>query len=402
MRVRDNIGLRPIVSLKSSVFSGTKDEKGAWNLKQDLASDKPSSDVEIPENVEITDIPDFGLNSEEKMAETRPYLPSNDFHYIKGTDVNGGLVIKDSEGNQYVWVVVPKSLYNNTDYNSNGTKKPSSSEDYANIEYCLLQYSNQHTQSTFSDEYYADKYYADDENEGWYASEKDYTTAKNNMLKSVYENGGFYVGRYEAGITESRVDSPKKNSNEKYDTVGLPIPVSKANVFPYTHVTRTQAKKLAENVNSGNKTSGLMFGIQWNLVLAFMTDNETKDILTKDSTTIGNYKNNLWTIRNSKAQYSNDGLGNFGRCPNPLKKASEEPIMLTTGADKSFSIKNIYDIAGNVAEWTLALYAYDTDDPCVIGGGCYSDKGINYPATELENYSMDCEGRWAGFRVSIY
>ena len=72
----------------------------------------------------------------EATAETAPYFPDNTFTKKEGT-IDTGLVIKDANGNEYVWVVVPKSLYNNTAYNSNNAKKPSSSTDYANIEYCL-------------------------------------------------------------------------------------------------------------------------------------------------------------------------------------------------------------------------------------------------------------------------
>ena len=54
--------------------------------------------------------------------ETVPYLPSDDFHYDTSTSVDTGLVIADSNGNEYVWVVVPKSLYNNTNHNSNNEK----------------------------------------------------------------------------------------------------------------------------------------------------------------------------------------------------------------------------------------------------------------------------------------
>ena len=58
-------------------------------------------------------------NSGKTELETEPYLPSDDFHYDTSTSVDTGLVIKDVNGNEYVWVVVPKSLYNNTVYNSN-------------------------------------------------------------------------------------------------------------------------------------------------------------------------------------------------------------------------------------------------------------------------------------------
>ena len=54
----------------------------------------------------------------EATAETAPYFPDSTFTKKEGT-IDTGLVIQDASGNEYVWVVVPKSLYNNTAYNSN-------------------------------------------------------------------------------------------------------------------------------------------------------------------------------------------------------------------------------------------------------------------------------------------
>lgn len=120
---------------------------------------------------------------------------------------------------------------------------------------------------------YSDTWYADDQNEGW-LSETEYKTLKNSMLKSVYENGGFYVGRYETGIGTNRT-SIEAQVNGKYP-VPTTAPVSKTDAYSYTYVTRTQAQNLASNVNSGTKTSSLMFGVQWNLVLAFMSKDTAK------------------------------------------------------------------------------------------------------------------------------
>ena len=286
----------------------------------------------------------------EATAETAPYFPDNTFTKKEGT-IDTGLVIQDGSGNEYVWVVVPKSLYNNTNYNSNNAKKPSSSTDYANIEYCLQQYT-----ATYRKDGWSDTHEADDKNVGWLTSDE-YTELKNSMLKSVYENGGFYVGRYEAGIAENRTSIGPTNSDGKYTIEGMPAPVSKADAYPYTYVTRTQAQNLASKVNAGTKTSSLMFGVQWDLVLAFMSKDKAKitsaDVLTSNSKTIGNYSDNLWTIKNAKAQYSSNYGSTFTACPNPFKKESSSSILLTTGADSSFSVQNIYDIAGNVLEWTL-------------------------------------------------
>ena len=52
----------------------------------------------------------------EATAETAPYFPDNTFTKKEGK-IDTGLVIQDASGNEYVWVVVPKRFYNNTDYN---------------------------------------------------------------------------------------------------------------------------------------------------------------------------------------------------------------------------------------------------------------------------------------------
>ena len=295
-----------------------------------------------------------------------------------------------------MWVVVPKSLYNNTVYNSNNAKKPSSSTDYANIEYCLQQYTATYRGNTN----FTDVYYPDTANVGWFADETAYNNLKNIMLKSVYENGGFYVGRYEAGIGTNRT-SIEAQVNGKYP-VPTTAPVTKADAYPYTYVTRTQAQNLASNVNSGTKTSSLMFGVQWDLVLAFMHNkgNIADSTLTSNSTTIGNYNDNLWTIKNANAKYSTNNGSTFTACPNPFKKESNSGIVLTTGADSSFSVQNIYDIAGNVLEWTLENTS-NASDSCAGRGGYFYNTGSVYPAASRNDLSRS-GSRDIGFRVSLF
>ena len=333
----------------------------------------------------------------EPTEETAPYFPDNTFTKKEGS-IDEGLVIQDANYNEYVWVVVPKSLYNNTAYNSNDEKKPSSSKDYANIEYCLQQYTATYRNGTS----YSDTF-AEDNTSGWFKDASEYTATKQKMLKSVYENGGFYVGRYEAGIETSGKNRTK--AGEATET-----PVSKANAYPYNYLTRTQAKVLAEKIKytNGDKsyTGSLMFGVQWDLVLAFMSKDTAKvtdtSILTSNSTTIGNYSNNnSWTITNENAQYSEDYGDTFTACQNPFKKESSSDILLTTGADSSFSVQNIYDIAGNVYEWTLENTS-STSSPCAYRGGSYNFTGSYYAAV-YRNYNSTGDSRSSiGFRVSLF
>ena len=374
-----------LVLNNNGVISKSKDAKNQYAEAQ-TNEEKQLNEVTDWIDTKVGETTGGGSGSDTKVpeaetAETAPYFPDNTFTKKEGT-IDKGLVIQDSAGNEYVWVVVPKTLYDNTGYNSNGAKKPTSSEDYSNIEYCLQQY----TTSTYRNSDYSDTWVADTANEGWFADEIEYNTAKNKMLKSVYENGGFYVGRYEAGIATTgtnRKSNTDKNTDGKYTvTDTMPTPITQADAYPYTSVTRTQAQKLAEKVNSGNRTSSLMFGVQWNLVLAFMAKDTTKvtdtSILTSNGIKIGNYMDNLWTIKNEKAKYSSDYGQTFTPCPNPYKKKSRSSILLTTGADSSFSVQNIYDIAGNVWEWTLDYYV--ANYPCTDRGGECSLTGTNIAA----------------------
>ena len=350
--------------------------------------------------------------------ETVPYLPSDDFHYDTSTSVDTGLIIADSNGNEYVWVVVPKSLYNNTNYNSNNTKKPSSSTDYANIEYCLQQYTVTYRNGTS----FFDVYYADDKNVGWFADATAYNNLKNSMLKSVYENGGFYVGRYEAGIdttTGTNRTSIESQVDGKYP-VPTTAPVTKADAYPYTYVTRTQAQNLASNVNSGTKTSSLMFGVQWDLVLAFMHNkgNIEDSTLTSNSTTIGNYYNSTFDLdRGIYAQFGQLGntWKNFdsaldsivvsnettGKMKKTEQNSYQNGILLTTGGTEQSKVMNIYDIAGNVCEWTLEKTS-NTYDQCVARGGLFNDTGSYRPAADHDGNSSGHSFYSIGFRVSIF
>ena len=329
------------------------------------------------------------LTGEEYTTEyTKPYLPGSDFSVLEGTTLANGLVVRDGAGNEYVWVEVPTSIYDNETYNTEtetGDKKPANKEETNKIEYCLKKYTSSYSQSGFSDEYIKDS------TPGWFADKTAYDNAKNTMLKSVYENGGFYVGRYEAGINESR------NSKETELTA---TPVSKPNMFPYTYITRTQAKQLAEKVNSGGYTSSLMFGIQWDLMLTHIQNKGGVDAttLTNNSKNIGNYSNNKWNITNDKAKYTTNGT-EWNNCP--YQKTTETGILLTTGASETFAKMNIYDVAGNVWEFTLEAYT-DARFPCIIRGGNYSSAGFTYPASR-RNYVMVGGGsNICGFRVTLY
>ena len=314
--------------------------------------------------------------------ETRPYLPTG-FTQVKGTTLKNGLTIQDSTGNQYVWVEVPKA---ERVYKTAGLEiKDFTDEEYTKIEDDLHTYTDVYRDGTsYKDEYYSEVGLTNDQ----------YTNLKKTMLKSVYQNGGFYIGKYETGIE----NKPKTSGSA--DTAPTETPVIKQNAYPYNYVTCSQAQTLASNMESGNYNTSLMFGVQWDLVLKYLETKGTAQAdLKKDSTSWGNYSNNLWNITNENLKYAPNGSG--WTSATEKAKVSKSGILLSTGASDDFSKQGIYDLAGNVWEWTLEYTSYSSI-PCALRGGSCINNGSNFPAAYRNGYSTTYYSDNIGFRLSLY
>ena len=316
---------------------------------------------------------------------TNPYLPEG-FTKVGGTSLSNGYTIQDSKGNQYVWVEVPMTdeVYPTAGLNI----KDFTTEEYTAIETDLRTYTNDYRNGTsYKDEYYSDA------TTGLTSGE--YTALKQKMLKSVYQNGGFYIGKYETGIE----NAPKTSGSSS--TAPTEIPVIKQNAYPYNYVTCSQAQTLASGmVKSEKYTSSLMFGVQWDLVLKYLeTKGTAQEDLKTNSTNWGNYYDNLWEITNENSKYAPNGSGWTSGARG--KKESNEKVLLSTGASETFSKQGIYDIAGNVWEWTLE-YTFDTSGPCAYRGGSCGLNGGSNPARYRSSYGTGSYVYGIGFRVALY
>ena len=311
------------------------------------------------------------------------YLPKG-FTQVEGTSLENGLTIQDSNGNQYVWVEVPKT---EEVYQTAGLSiKEFTEDEYTAIETDLHTYTKDYRKSGWEDKYYSDAATG-------LTSDK-YTELKQKMLKSIYQNGGFYVGKYETGIE----DAPKTSGSST--TAPTEVPVIKQNAYPYNCVTCSQAQTLASSMESGNYTSSLMFGVQWDLVLKYLETKGTAQAdLKTNSTNWGNYSNNLWNITDENSKYAPNASGWTSGAYGT--KDSNSSILLSTGASETFSKQGIYDFAGNVNEWTLE-YTSNWSGPCASRGCACNYNGSNYPAVYRSNNGMSYYSIGIGFRVSLF
>ena len=324
----------------------------------------------------------------------------------KNTNAKTGIVMIDSNQNEWVWIEVPATVFTSA---TSGT-------DYDNIKADLIAYAKDYRDS------YTDEWYAMDgetlvtaSTEGLTEAQKllnngcgltysEYNTNYKKMLSSIYTNKGFYIGRYEAGIAGSDTNTSLSRHERTEITSDSPKAVSKQNMIPYNYLTNSDAQQLAIGMSTGNKTSSLMFGIQWDLVCKFLEIRGTsKTEINEDSTSWGNYidsnlklnrgmynlspsqSGSTWTAYNEKSENT---------VINSVKQAGAM-ILETTGASDSARKMNIYDFAGNVYERTL-------EKNWTVRGGYYGTNGKGgTPAssrTTMESYATFS----IGFRPSLY
>ena len=319
-----------------------------------------------------------GTTIKKTEGVTEPWLPTSKAE-ILNNDLTTGLTIKDEAGNEWVWVEVPMTGGESGVYKTAGTSITEFTDaEYLKIAQDLRNYSG----STLNNTSLAD--HLPPVGEGV----PDYTSAYKDVLKSIYQNGGFYVGRYETWIqgTENATTSAR-DYGEDYTGEHLieQVAVIKENVQPYTWVRWGQAQTLAQGISAGkkgDKTSSLLMGVQWDLVLKFIGKNG--DI---DSHEWGNYADSQFDIEQGKyaickddgtldTTWTSEDTENYVVNGTKLEfdgtgDNCKGIILTTTGANTTKnSKKNICDIAGNVYEWTIEKN-YDSFCPCSYRGGVY-------------------------------
>ena len=261
------------------------------------------------------------------------YMPEG-FKIAKGSasTVQGGVVIEDKDGNQFVWVPVATIAdYKRTWYTGDGT---------------LSKYSE--------------------------ALPEDEKT-------SVEKYKGFYIGRYEAGDKESTEAKTLRSSNDVTKTVTI-----KANQAPYNYVTRTQAVSLAEGfaTKQGYKAkTKLVSSYAWDTTISFLQKVNSD---YGSSSEEGNYKNITFSYTDITGASQT--------------KASGSEVLVPTG--QTTPVCNIYDMGGNVMEWTTESFSY-TPYPYAERGGNSYGTFANNPAGYRSGNS-DIASDYDGFRLTLF
>ena len=189
-----------------------------------------------------------------------------------------------------------------------------------------------------------------------------------NETADVVKYGGFYIGRYEAGIPEGDTSPSNK----------IGIPVSKKGATVWTDINYTNSKASAEKmINNEYVQTGLITGTAWDTTCHWI-EGSLKSI------------NKLASLEDSRY------YGNYSNSLAPDNEISG--TKRTAGFSENWKTKNIYDLAGNVWEWTSEAYS----SGFINRGGGYYNNGSGNPVSCRDCNDASCTRGYLGFRPRIY
>ena len=184
----------------------------------------------------------------------------------------------------------------------------------------------------------------------------------NEVIESVDTYGGFYIGRYETGNLASNTDT-------------VPVVVKGNNdICSVNWYYQYQSSKLIGANN--NVVSTMLWGCMWDRTLIWLTETGDKtysDLM--DSRSWGNYSDSTGAAATNSE--------------------SKQP----TGTNDAWQANNIYDLAGNVMDWTIE--AFNTTSR-VSRGGRYSGDGSYNPASYESNIGPSVIISDYGSRSALY
>ena len=322
----------------------------------------------------VTPLSTTGTTTVKDNKENEIKVPKNfGIAYDSGDNVADGIVIEDTNHNQYVWIPVGENMTK-----SNG--------DTFSVPLGRYSYASDGTPSAYYGSY---QEYAPGE-----GSSYGNTKAKNitEFTSSANTNHGYYLARYEAGI-DCGTDMPTdqynyagcsgnhasmtyadKNKEIKKD--GTVKPLSKAGVGVWNAVTQLEAATICQamytKINDGVE-SDLINSYAWDTAIYYIQQCGTATNSGTYSRTIGK---------------STDTSG--------PKLTGADTLNATNAVDQQCKI---FDMAGNCYEWSTE-FSSDTNFPCVYRSGYYND---SYWYTSYR-YGFRIDGRSMGisYRALLY
>ncbi|MFQ9501690.1 MAG: type II secretion system protein [Clostridia bacterium] len=307
----DNVPVETQITSETKLKA--KEEYGKYEMK--------ISDIDVGEITYETSYTIFKDVNGEQVPIPEGYIVSEN---SDENIVNKGLVISDSRGNEYVWISCTvdsssnKLQYKRTEWGveKDGTDNSRAIKDELTLKDIDVTYSKTDTDNGINEEI-----------------SKEIVAQINAEKESIKKYGGYYIGRYEVG---------KDNKTA----------VIKAEQEPYVNIKWSKAYELAKGIGGGEgATTYLCSSYSWDTAINFIQNTTGKNYATSIIGFNGNWK-------------SQEVKDSSGKVIKPVNTAQRLNTGLTT------ALCNIYDMGGNVGEFTTELNP-GTSETVVLRGGYY-------------------------------
>ena len=310
------------------------------------------------------------------------FAKPNDATYVEGT-VDTGVVIKDKNNNEWVWVPVddPTIMYEESEAGTDlagdtgvKTNKYSKGDIIRGVSR-----GTPNSGSFREPDILTDKDTDDTAIQAGFTAKEAKTALKvmaeslvqdySDMIESIAKYKGFYIGRYELST---------KTENGK--TIGI----EQKDKISQTETSWYELYKYSKNIaGSENMQTRMIWGCQWDVTCKWLEDHNY-DI--NNSSAWGNYSN--YNTANNYAEGSEKYEAGAGEKQN-------------TGSSENWKANNIYDLAGNCREWTQE--ADSTTFSRAYRGGDYDSNGSNFPASYRDGNFPDYSSLFSiASRASLY
>ena len=276
-----------------------------WNSNIEIPEENtiPDPDPELPKLDGNKGMQDETIEVEDEYGNKVTIPKGFEIVEEEGTTVPEGIVVQDKDGNQFVWIPVGRGYKDNTGTNysdiqlgrysfdrTNGTPTP---VQLAYTQEKLNNYEELIPVNLNGVDYYE---YATRENPEGISAEKGGLNAiakdLEGFVNSVRDNGGYYLGRYEASYgSGSSVENYKPLSKVSTSTTFSTAVVRSL----WTNVTQIDAAKISRNMYNENDN----VGVESDLVNSYAWDTAIVFIQEMGNANYANKKAYLGEIKNT-------------------------------------------------------------------------------------------------------